>query len=1520
MQRIVIRFWYACIAIFIVGLVVAPLSAVVRTVVDEVQQRVEQVPEVPQFSQETEIVLAALPDDDPVAPSRLMAPTLASGGGHSCVITRSEQVVCWGGNGSGQLGNGSDAQALPFTATPVLVSGMIGASALALGDAHSCALLGRSGQVWCWGSNDFNQLGSAIRGPMTNATTAQATATVGDVVQLVSGANHLCVLQSSGQVWCWGDNRFGQLASDQFLDANTAVLIPGIPANIAMLSSGANHTCALSRDGQVWCWGDNQAGQIDDSGTRRIIEPRLRTDIPAAEQIQSTNTQTCAMTQAGDVWCWGAYRGLLNMPLSQPAAMLRGSLHTDMCARFVDTSVQCWGDTREVRSIAVAGVTDVAVGYQYECVLLQAAQVLCRGDNQFGQIAADSDVTVSNDYLMVALGAKTHSLSAGDFHFCAAWQQGKLRCWGRNLEGQLGDPSVSGLRESSEPVNPAINGIIDMVAAGNHTCVIRYDRTVNCWGDNASGQLGVGDTLSRATPAAVWSLGQVRQLSAGSAHTCALQMTGEVWCWGDNTVGQLGFVGGNQSLPYRLDTLDDVVSIASGGQTSCALRNDATVVCWGAPLRAGELPFATVDGLNEVVSIGLGVQHACALLATGAVACWGDTQFGQYDATNVQTVSVIDGLPPIRTLSVGGRHTCAIDVTQRLWCWGWNAYGQVSNQIANPTVTTPQLLFDGVSAVAVGFETTCARLQIGETQCWGDGSYGQLGNGAKEVVASDPYVRGLADGFALASGGNFTCALLKFVMVRCWGGNEYGQLGNGTTAAASLPQTVRSNDEVVALAAGSAHACSLISDGTVRCWGHNNYGQLGNEGTENSDTPVVAAVQAVVELSLGQSHSCALLQDGGGACWGRNDDGQLGSGNTVSSGMPLRIADLDSAVQIAAGGNHTCAVLQDTTVRCWGRNEQGQLASGDTGPGMSVPVFINGLANIQSVALGDNHSCALSYQGEVWCWGWNQFGQVGMGQVGAEAFVTRPQLLPDVRDVVALTAGGNHTCTLQRNGVVRCWGDNFNGQLGSGVVGAAVGQRSSSSPVVGLNDAIAISAGRAHTCALLQRGDVACWGWNLFGQLGNGASVTVEDVYAPRPVVGLTDVVSVGVGVHHLCAVDTVGTVWCWGDNEFGQLGIGTIGNAARLSLPNEVDAAVNSLAMDLGANHSCALLVTSELNCWGRNEFGQVGNAYAGDLADTGQPNFVSGLIGVSAFATGGDTSCAVVAGEVYCWGDNQYGQIGYETVGIGDYRTTPTLVPGISDAVDVSVGLQHVCALLSNDTVACWGRNNLHQVSADDAELVIVPTTVPDITDVISLTAGAYHNCVTKRTGRVVCWGGNQNGQLGVVGTDIRTPQQVVDVDNAVQVSAGLFHTCALLDAGQVRCWGDNVHGQLGSASGDMISAVPARDVPDLAEVVAIESGGNQSCVLRASAEVWCWGENTNQQLGVDPNPDRSTPAMALNLWSMRASVVVVQTPTPFPTMRSVMSTATPTVTQTTVPTRTLIRRILPTLAIPTREVRDE
>ena len=364
--------------------------------------------------------------------------------------------------------------------------------------------------------------------------------------------------------------------------------------------------------------------------------------------------------------------------------------------------------------------------------------------------------------------------------------------------------------------------------------------------------------------------------------------------------------------------------------------------------------------------------------------------------------------------------------------------------------------------------------------------------------------------------------------VRCWGWNVYGQLGDGSNADSSTPVAVNGLTDVVALTGGLYHTCALLASGVVSCWGYNYYGQLGDGSTTDRTTPVaVNGLTDVVALTAGSRHTCALLASGQVHCWGRNNYGQLGDGSTTQRSTPVAVNGLTDVVALTAGGYHTCALLASGGVSCWGYNYYGQLGDGrDTTS--STPVAVNGLTDVVGLTGGFYHTCALLASGELLCWGYNGYGQLGNNTWSDSskpvAVVEKDQdgmVIGNLTNVVALTAGGYHTCALLASGGVRCWGRNYYGQLGND----STTQSSTPVAVNELTDVVALTAGDHHTCALLASGEVRCWGYNYYGQLGDG---TTTKSSTPVPVwnVGsssnenlLTDVVALTAGGEHTCAI-----------------------------------------------------------------------------------------------------------------------------------------------------------------------------------------------------------------------------------------------------------------------------------------------------------------------------------------------------------------------------------------------------------------
>ena len=407
------------------------------------------------------------------------------------------------------------------------------------------------------------------------------------------------------------------------------------------------------------------------------------------------------------------------------------------------------------------------------------------------------------------------------------------------------------------------------------------------------------------------------------------------------------------------------------------------------------------------------------------------------------------------------------------------------------------------------------------------GAGGSTGNGTGPVVDQ------------LALGDFFSCAQLSDGTVRCWGIDDFGELGAGATVGtstepcSSTPVVVEDLSGAVEIAAGYYHSCARLNDGTVKCWGYNGDGELGDGTTSGIRCPetnspasvcrltpvVVQGLSGALEIAARGWHSCALIGDGTVQCWGLNSSGELGDGTTTNNSTPVVVQGLSGVVEIAAGGDsagsHTCALIGDGTVQCWGDNEYGELGDGTTTgitcvpvqhtAGTScrlTPVVVQGLSGAVEIAAGAYHSCARLGDGTVQCWGDDVAGQLGNG---ATSFSPTPVVVQGLSGAVEIAAGYYHSCALIGDGTVECWGANDAGQLGDGATSESTcytGLVNSSGPcqltpvvVKGLSGAVEIRAGYHQSCARLGDGTVRCWGDNLFGELGDGTNTN-----SPTPV------------------------------------------------------------------------------------------------------------------------------------------------------------------------------------------------------------------------------------------------------------------------------------------------------------------------------------------------------------------------------------------------------------------------------------
>ena len=698
--------------------------------------------------------------------------------------------------------------------------------------------------------------------------------------------------------------------------------------------------------------------------------------------------------------------------------------------------------------------------------------VRCWGRNTHGQLGNDSTST-SLTPVQVPGATGAVDLDAGTDHACAVVDPSGpptnfLRCWGRNSSGQIGDGTFVGPRDT--PTTVSLPFTPRFVATGaQHTCASGgEDGQFACWGENGSGQLGIGNQLDQFSPQVVTLPGLAGgpdHFAAGANHTCAVVVTA-VQCWGSNAFGQLGVGSGTPSstTPLVVPGISDAVGVAAGDLHTCVLRSSGAVSCWGEG-SAGELgngaftdsptpvgvSFRVGTDIDEIDASG---QTTCARDAGANVTCWGAGGVGQLGngATQDRNQPVAPlGLGRYDQVAVGAAATCGLTL-ERLECWGGNTDGAVGDgTIAQRN--TPVTVQLGPVQVAAGDRHACALRTGGTVWCWGRNTNSQLGDSTVIQRTTPVPVTGVfgsgADGgtaVAVAAGADHTCALARGGSLWCWGLNSSGQTGSSSLGNITAPALVQGVKDlpVLQVTAGEAHTCVLLFDRTVRCWGSDASGQLGDGTAGGSTSAPVSPVglSEVISISAGADHTCAVRTDGTARCWGSNGAGQLGRGTTSTfSATPAPVLQLAGAATVAAGEFHTCATLPAGAARCWGSNSSLQLGDGTTASGSSsVPVTVQRFTpagavpatGIQSLSAGGFHSCGVSREGLLdlgLCWGSNFSGQLGGGASLAPGY---PQLVTVIDRVRQIAGGGDSSCAVAEQGSAWCWGDNSNGQLGRG--------------------------------------------------------------------------------------------------------------------------------------------------------------------------------------------------------------------------------------------------------------------------------------------------------------------------------------------------------------------------------------------------------------------------------------------------------------------------------------------------------
>jgi alpha-tubulin suppressor-like RCC1 family protein len=687
----------------------------------------------------------------------------------------------------------------------------------------------------------------------------------------------------------------------------------------------------------------------------------------------------------------------------------------------------------------------------------------------------------------------------------------------------------------------------------------------------------------------------------------------------------------------------------------------------------------------------------------------------------------------------------------------------------------------------------------------------------------------------ISAGREHACAVATGGAVSCWGGNGQGQLGDGSFTDRSAPVTVSGGLTFASVSAGYLHTCGATTTGAAYCWGYNAYGQLGNNSTTNSSSPaLVAGGLTFTSVSAGGLHACGLTTGGAVYCWGYNAYGQLGNNSTTQSSSPVLVSGGLTFSAVSVGFYHSCGLTTSGAAYCWGLGSSGQLGN-NAFSSSSVPAAVSGVLAFRSITLGESHSCGLTPSDVAYCWGLGSSGQLGNNlttQSSSPVLVSGGLTFASLNAHLAIS-----TCGVTPSGSVYCWGYNIYGQIGDG----STSSRLAPVAVLGGVTFAAASPGSYHTCALDTSGAAYCWGYGANGRLGNNSTTALT---APTPVGGGLALTTVSAGESHGCGLTSAGAAYCWGYNAFGQLGNNS---TSQSTTPVAVSGSLTFQSIRVGYYYTCGVTTGGAAYCWGAGANGQLGNGGTGNVST---PSLVSASgITFASVSAGRLHTCAVTTGgAAYCWGQGDQGQLGN---GLTGSSTVPLLVSGglTLSAVSTSGGSvtsAHTCGRTTGGAVYCWGRNVEAQLGDGSTTQRDAPVQVSSGLSFTSVNAGNTHTCAVTTTGAAYCWGANSSGQLGNGGTvTSTTPSLVSGGLTFASVSAGTAHTCGVTTGSVTYCWGRNSSGELGDLTVSQRTSPTAVSAGSLT-FQSVSAAEVTSCARTAAGAAYCWGQYANGRLG--------------------------------------------------------------------------
>jgi alpha-tubulin suppressor-like RCC1 family protein len=661
-------------------------------------------------------------------------------------------------------------------------------------------------------------------------------------------------------------------------------------ARFASISAGDSHTCAIDRDGALWCWGSNAQGELGVGSTIESDVPvRVGGDSDWAT-IAAGRGATCGLRTDGTMWCWGsmATTGLpqsVTVPTQHPGTWIAIDVGLTMtCVVAANGDVHChdamttgFGLTIGTRAVVVAASD------RHQCYIDMDQRAFCWGANEAGQLGT-GDTAVRDLPALVTRIPRAKAIVAGPQHTCAIGTDDTLWCWGACDVGEVGPNgnSTDGVR-CPTPSQPAPEQHFRSVSVdGLYTCAVRDDSVMLCFGLGDLGQLGtLGGDISHVpvSPHALpdgWAA-----VSAGSRHTCGIREDGSTLCWGQNRTGQLGDGGGGLVLEPTLVDSGPWRTVTASAAITCGIREDGTLWCWGRN-SYGELADGTITARRRPLQIGsdvdwqlvsAGWDHICAIKTDASLWCWGrglEGQLGMGSFLDLAAPQRNDALPNGWTdVAAATKATCGTNAGA-MYCWGGIFTGNVPRKMGSDTNWSSV----DTQSYSRLFNNTICGLDGAQSGCWGD-------------VATFPGTN-LGDLQQLANGNDYACGIASGLLFCAGSADSFGQQGLGMpNAGMATMQQEATRQTWTRVDAGDGATCGITEGGALHCWGRGD--MLGIGGLGDSPTALRIGSDTWRDVSVGAHHVCAITSAGALYCWGDSATGERGDG-WGGSDQPVRVA------------------------------------------------------------------------------------------------------------------------------------------------------------------------------------------------------------------------------------------------------------------------------------------------------------------------------------------------------------------------------------------------------------------------------------------------------------------------------------------------------------------------------------------------------------------------------------------------------------------------------------------------------